>query len=231
MLLLSMAAAFIIVRFLSKNPPFNGKFETDSLFLIIACAMAGAYITGFILFLPEFISGAMDFKEPALISWGGIAGGVIGAAAASRLWKIPLSQFADILAPAFLASMGIGRIGCFLGGCCFGLHTDSPIGLTFPPSSPAGMTEQPLLPVQLISAACLISAALVAALIYVKKKNLAHGRLFAFSAIFYSLGRFVIEFYRNDYRIFFTGLSDGQLFSACFWAVSCVILYKTRQNN
>ena len=228
MLLLGMAAAFIIVRFLSKNPPFNGKFETDSLFLIIVCAMTGACAAGFILFAPEFISGAMNFREPALISWGGIAGGIFGTAAASRVWKIPLASFADVLAPAFLTSMGIGRIGCFLGGCCFGVHTDSPIGLTFPASSPAGMTEQPLLPVQLISAAYLISAALVAAFIYIKKKNLAHGRLFAFSIIFYSFGRFIIEFYRNDYRVFFAGLSDGQLFSACFFAAGCVILYKTR---
>jgi len=228
MLLLGMAAAFVIVRLLSKAPPFNGKLNTDSLLLIIACTIAGAYIAGFILFMPEFISGAMDFKTPVLISWGGIIGGIIGAKAASKIWKIPLGPFTDVLAPAFLASMGIGRIGCFFGGCCFGIHTDLPIGLAFPPSCPAGMTEQPLLPVQFISAAYLVSGSIAATLIYIKKKNLAHGRLFAFSAIFYSLGRFVIEFFRNDYRIFFAGLSDGQLFSVCLFTTACVILYKTQ---
>ncbi|MCL2025368.1 MAG: prolipoprotein diacylglyceryl transferase [Leptospirales bacterium] len=229
MMLLSIATAFIIVRLLSKKPPFNGKFEINSLLWVIACTIAGAHIAGFLLFMPEFISGAMNFKEPVLISWGGITGGVIGAAAASRLWKITPASLADILSPAFLASMGIGRIGCFLGGCCFGIQTDLPIGLAFPPSCPAGMTAQPLLPVQLISAAYLTGGASAAAFIYVKKKNIAHGRLFAFSAMFYSLGRFIVEFFRNDHRVFFIGLSDGQLFSICFFATACIILYKTRQ--
>ena len=224
-----MAAAFVIVRFLHKHPPFNAKLNTDSLLLIIACVMAGAYITGFLLFMPQFISGEMDFKMPALISWGGIIGGIIGAAAAAGIWKIPLASFADILSPAFLAAMGIGRIGCFLGGCCFGVHSDLPIAIAFPASCPAGITTQPLLPVQLISAAFLISASIAAAFIYIKKKNFPPGRLFAFSAIFYSMGRFIIEFYRNDYRIFFIYLSDAQIFSVGFFVVACVILYKTTQ--
>jgi prolipoprotein diacylglyceryltransferase len=94
---------------------------------------------------------------------------------------------------------------------------------------PAGAAIQPVVPVQLISFAYLAGGGAVFGALYLKNAP-AGGRLFAFSALFYSTGRFIIEFWRDDYRVFFAGLSDGQFFSLCFFAAGCIILFRTRKN-
>lgn len=225
-MLIACAAAFFMVVFLAKRPPFSGRFPTDILFLIIALGLGGACMTGFILFLPAIISGQMKLTDSALVSWGGILGGIAGFLFAAKHWQIPRAAFADLLAPAYLMGLGIGRIGCFLGGCCFGVHTDSRIGLAFVDNlAPAAAALQPLVPVQLISAFYLITGASLFAVVYLRKAP-ASGLLFAYSALYYSAGRFIIEFWRNDARVFLFGLSDGQLFAVCFFISALLILYK-----
>jgi prolipoprotein diacylglyceryltransferase len=58
----------------------------------------------------------MSLTTPVFISWGGILGGVSAALISAKVWKIPLPDFADLCAPAYLTGIGIGRIGCYLGG-------------------------------------------------------------------------------------------------------------------
>src|SRR4029077_3547831 len=38
----------------------------------------------------------------------------------------------DAVAPAGVAGLGVGRLGCFLAGCCFGRPTTLPWGVIFP---------------------------------------------------------------------------------------------------
>lgn len=55
------------------------------------------------------------------------------------LWsrKIPPLVIADILAPSLLLGLALGRLGCFMNGCCFGgFCTTVPPAVTFPPASP-----------------------------------------------------------------------------------------------
>ncbi len=51
-------------------------------------------------------------------------GGFIGAFVASFLYlwykKLSIRLYADLVAPSLLFGMGIGRIGCFFYGCCWG---------------------------------------------------------------------------------------------------------------
>ena len=71
--------------------------------------------------------------------YGGIIGGVIACAAYIRLKRMSLRLFADIVAPSLLLAMGIGRIGCFLFGCCWGTSCPEtlPWAVRFPFGSPA----------------------------------------------------------------------------------------------
>ena len=70
--------------------------------------------------------------------FGGLFGGVLGFLGTYFiLYKRgkTSSQFNDvvIIAPASIViAHSIGRIGCFLAGCCYGKHTDSWIGMNFP---------------------------------------------------------------------------------------------------
>lgn len=55
------------------------------------------------------------------------------------LWsrKLPPLVIADIVAPSMLLGLALGRMGCFMNGCCYGgFCTDMPPGMTFPHGSP-----------------------------------------------------------------------------------------------
>jgi phosphatidylglycerol---prolipoprotein diacylglyceryl transferase len=52
------------------------------------------------------------------------------------VYKIPVLPLADLVAPSLALAQGLGRIGCFLNGCCFGGLCELPWSVTFPPDSP-----------------------------------------------------------------------------------------------
>jgi prolipoprotein diacylglyceryltransferase len=82
-----------------------------------------------------------------LASMGGIGGGIVMVAAASRLAGVGCLDLLDAFAPGAMLGFGIGRIGCFLAGCCFGRPTELPWGIVLPDLGPP-----PRHPVQLYAA-------------------------------------------------------------------------------
>ena len=92
-----------------------------------------------------------DFQEPTLletlrriisITEGGLVvyGSFFGAAVATivfvRKHRLPILVLGDVLAPAMLLGAAIGRIGCFMNGCCYGGVCEQPWAVTFPLGSP-----------------------------------------------------------------------------------------------
>ena len=93
------------------------------------------------------IVGSVDTGTPlfalsigAFSIWGAMAGGLAAGALAWRPWRrshMPAGMLLDAAAiPAGLA-IGIARTGCLCAGCCFGLPTHVPWGVTYPPGSNA----------------------------------------------------------------------------------------------
>ena len=72
-----------------------------------------------------------------LVFFGGLFGGIVAAIVYLRLLKIPVIFAADVIAPFMALAHGIGRIGCFLNGCCWGALTkfDYPWAVQFPKGS------------------------------------------------------------------------------------------------
>ena len=77
------------------------------------------------------------------IRQGGLTlyGGLLLAAPVTLFYfikhHVPGRMAADIAAPCIALGIGVGRIGCFLNGCCYGATTDLPWGVTFPYGSNA----------------------------------------------------------------------------------------------
>ncbi len=71
-----------------------------------------------------------------LSSMGGVAAVAAVTLAAGRGSRRRFVDLADAVAPAGIAALGIGRIGCFLAGCCWGRPTDLPWGVVFPELGP-----------------------------------------------------------------------------------------------
>jgi len=87
--------------------------------------------------------------------YGGIFMALLAAAIYIRRHRLPGLAIFDLLAPVTALGIGIGRIGCFLTGCCLGKPTDLPWGITFPDGSYADFIygQQSLHPTQLYSSA------------------------------------------------------------------------------
>jgi phosphatidylglycerol:prolipoprotein diacylglycerol transferase len=233
-MIVAVISAFSLTIRLAKRSSLERYEVSSALFVTVASGIGGAYITGVIMFLPDLLSagfGGLSGFSPVLVSWGGILGGTTAVLILWRAWKFSLPDFADLCAPGYLLGIGFGRIGCFFGGCCYGVHTDSWIGVHFThPLALASCGIQPLVPTQLISAAYLITAGIVFAAAYTRRRFIP-GNLFAWSALCYSVFRFSIEFWRDDPRVFLWKFSDGQLFSICFFLTGVIIILRNRKKT
>ena len=120
---------------------------------------------------------------------GGLIGGYFGVIIAKKILKEKI-RVGNNITPAITLGMSIGRIGCFLTGCCYGIETKLPIGVDFGD----GISR---IPTQLIEALfCLIM------FIYFyykqrKEKDLMPGILFKQYVLYYFIFRFFIEFIRD----------------------------------
>jgi len=71
-----------------------------------------------------------------LASIGGIATGLLAAWVVARLASRSPAAVLDAIVPAGLLALAIGRIGCYLRGCCYGCPTSLPWGVVFPEIGP-----------------------------------------------------------------------------------------------
>ncbi len=155
------------------------------------------------------------------IVYGGIIGGILAAMVYCRVKKEAFLPYFDLCVPSVAIAQGFGRIGCFLAGCCYGRETDSFLGVIFPHSdiAPSGVK---LLPTQLFAS---VGDFLIAGILlwYASKKPRA-GKVGGLYLILYSVGRFGLEFLRNDYRGSIGFLSTSQ-FISIFILIAGVLLW------
>ena len=159
-------------------------------------------------------------------------GGLITAATALIIYmkkkRLPLLQTADFMIVGLPLGHALGRVGCFLAGCCHGRPTDLPWGVTF--TDPHSMVSPellgvPLHPVQLYEA---VGNLLIFFLLHkLYQRPHKNGTILLAYIACYSLLRFMLEFVRGDFRgSYFLGLSPAQLIALAAAVVAAVIFWK-----
>lgn len=163
---------------------------------------------------------------------GGLAyyGGLLSATAYGLYFlkkqKFPMWKGADMAGLVIPVGLFFGRMGCFLGGCCFGVPTDGFWGVRFPAWSPASESQAKahllahpwevslaVYPTQLFEAVGCLSIAAVT-MFWIHPRKQFDGQVFSAFLVLYALLRFVIEFLRADDRGGVLGLSTSQWISA-----------------
>ena len=169
---------------------------------IVLIGLIGGFVGGKLLFIivewKNFIHSPMTYLGGSgFVVYGGIILAVSASAIYFKLKKNDFLTYWDMIMPEISIAQGFGRIGCFLAGCCYGAPTDSVIGVVFPEGSlaPAGVK---LWPTQLMMSAgnFIIAGILLIASTKLKRR----GQIGALYLILYAIGRFGIEFLRNDHR-------------------------------
>lgn len=151
----------------------------------------------------------LNFGEGFVI-YGAIIMGALTVLLYSRKNKWNTLELLDSIVPGLAMAQGFGRIGCFLAGCCYGSETESFLGVKFPIDSLAP-SDVHIHPTQVYSS--IFDFALAALLIFYLKKNPKDGRTASIYIIIYSIGRFFVEFLRNDERGSIAFLSTSQFIS------------------
>ncbi len=201
-----------------------------ALFILIG-GIAGARLFHVALNYDYFKSRPLEvilLSRGGLAYYGAFAGG-LAAGLVFKLWKkIPFWNTADLLAPYVALGQSIGRIGCFLNGCCYGgaASDDFPLRVHFPHDTVARH------PVQAYSS--LILFALFVALRSLRERRRFAGEVFLAYAIAYPFQRFFIDFLRDDTPRAVFDLTVSQLMSVPLFAASVVIyllLYRRWKNT
>jgi phosphatidylglycerol:prolipoprotein diacylglycerol transferase len=175
--------------------------------------------------------GIFAIWQGGLTQYGGLVGGALAGILFVRIKKISFNTISDICAPALALGIGIGRIGCFLKGCCFGLPAPNcPIAVSFRPDSLAGAVfgTLPLVPTQIF--ASLAALAIFASTYKVLVWRGRPGALFWLFVLLHSSARFVISFFRywEPSSVLMTigslEVTLVRLLSVIFMVVSAVVL-------
>ncbi|HPZ08009.1 MAG TPA: prolipoprotein diacylglyceryl transferase [Candidatus Eremiobacteraeota bacterium] len=134
----------------------------------------------------------INFREGGLAWYGAVLGAIIGGIIFARISRILFWKLADICSAPVMLGLAIGRIGCFLNGCCYGKPTNLPWGVEFPDVYPPGVSRHPT---QIYEA--LLDIGIFYILNLINKKKKFHGEIFCYFIGLYSIARFIVEFYRE----------------------------------
>ncbi|MCR4750487.1 MAG: prolipoprotein diacylglyceryl transferase [Lachnospiraceae bacterium] len=240
MIAIGVVVAMVVSDKRAGKRGLNGELVYGMTVWTIVLGFLSAKVLYIITCFKDFLTAPMSYiKGSGFVVFGGIIGGVATIWGYCKAHKVSFIDMFDLVVPSVALAQGFGRIGCLLAGCCYGRETQSSIGIVFTHSdfAPNGVK---LMPTQIMmSVGDFINAALLFYLAdRIEKKIMVRdglesrpygteGRLGIAYLAFYSIGRFVVEFFRNDYRGSVGILSTSQ-FIAILVLAGCICLYYFR---
>lgn len=172
----------------------------DLLIVILIAGLVGARLFYILSNLHYYAANPLEI--PNLSKGGLVWYGAFFSALGSALWymrkhKLFFWDVMDLAAPYLALGQGIGRIGCYLNGCCYGIDG---------------------LPAQLYSSFVLIVIFVILRLW--QDRRTFSGEIFLGYCILYSSKRFLMEFLRGDNPRIFYGFTLSQTISIVILVVS-----------
>ena len=189
-----------------------------------------------------FLSGVYrDIGLGITISWDGVLntgivfyGGLIGLLISYAICVKVTKQdkhIIDVVAVCIPLFHSIARIGCFVGGCCFGIESRSNFVINYTTVVFDKVVTAHRIPVQLIEAAFNFFLFLYL-LFFFSKDNWKQKNILRRYLLIYSIGRFIIEFWRGDLvRGVLFGISFSQVISMIIWIYLLSTYIKSKINS
>jgi len=143
---------------------------------------------------------SMETFQSAGTFYGGVIGGILWVVLYAHFQKMPLLGVLDLAAAPVALGHSIGRVGCFMAGCCYGKPTSLPWGVTFTNPIAERIAGTPLNvslhPTQLYEAGAEFLNFLL--LVWLGTRQRFAGQLVGAYFILYGIERGAIEFLRAD---------------------------------
>jgi phosphatidylglycerol:prolipoprotein diacylglycerol transferase len=219
----AVAIAFIYRR--AAEFGLDAEKVIDYAILVLITGLSGARLAYVLLNYGYYSARPAEIFN---ISKGGLVwyGGFIAAALMSvwfvRVKRLDFWSASDLVAPYIALAQALGRIGCFLNGCCYGSEAPAsyPAGVIFP--------EDMVLrhPTQLYSASALLLI-FVALRLWQDRRHF-DGEIFLAYCMLYADKRFIVEFLRGDNPKLFLSLTVSQIVSVIlFSAAAGLFMYRS----
>lgn len=196
------------------------KLSSEHVFYAVLWCLLGGGIASKLLFwitewkeIVENPAFVLRTLTDGWVVYGGLIGGVLAGYLYCRVKKLSFLKYFDLMVPSVALAQGFGRIGCFLSGCCYGLETECPFSVIFTESEFAP-NNVPLIPTQIYSS--VLDFLHFGILLCLAKHKKADGQVAACYVIFYSVGRFILEFFRGDILRGSVGIFSTSQFIAIF---------------
>lgn len=226
MILLGCAGALWITAWRARRE----GMEVNSVYGLAGWLFLGGLIGARLLYVlqhPETVRTVADLfrsQDGGNIFYGCILGGLTGSLIYWRRHPFPFWRMADAVAPALAVGIALGRLGCFLHGCCYGELSDAPWAVCFPAGSHAwaAHVERGILPVsapvslpvhptQLYNAAA--GVLILATLTWFYPRRWRDGDVMVLLMVLYGVSRWGIECLRADDPTRLWGMTLSQVIS------------------
>ena len=219
-ILVGVVLGLLLVNVLGKKYELKKTYVLDLTILAIVSICAGLLTASLAQWIFNLIGGNNEFS--GMTFYGGLIGGagifILGFFIVIKKIHKEKANFMDclVIAPSIITLChAFGRIGCFMAGCCYGIETDSFLGVMFPGH------HHKVYPTQLFESFFLFLLTLVLYILAIKKRFKYSMPLYMIS---YGIWRFLIEFIRGDDRGgYILGLSPAQ-FISIFIVIGGIVL-------
>lgn len=225
MIAIGVIAAIWLAEYEAKreNVAEDGFMTTLGVICVVG-GFLGAKLLFLITILPQIIENPSIIKEElsnGFVVYGGLIGGILTGYVYCKIKGVEFWKALDIAVPVIALAQFFGRIGCFFAGCCYGQPTESICGIEFPasPYTPPGK----LFPIQLVSSGLNLLNFLFLYILW-RKGCMKKGAVGACYVITYSIGRFILEYFRGDLERGSVGALSTSQFISIFTLIVGILM-------
>ncbi len=196
----------------------------DFAFWVALAGVLGSRLFYIVLNLDYFIenpSELLQLQHGGLAWQGGLILGGISAYIYLRKKNLPVLKFLDLAVPYAALGQAIGRIGCFLNGCCYG----KPVawGLYFP------VHDAHLHPTQIYESIGLVIVFFI--LKFLNKSRPTPGRVLTVYFMLAASLRFTVQFFRYDDEPAWMGLGIFQWICLAVFTAALVFFFYLKNRS
>src|SRR5688572_2835692 len=143
-LIVGFLLALEVGKFLARRVGHDPEIYVNAGIVALVAGVVGSRLSHVIENWPQYSDAADGFfgnlleavnlRSGGLTFYGGLLFAFPVVIAYGLLMKVPIRRGMDIVAPCVMIGLGIGRIGCFMNGCCYGAQCESnfPAAVTYP---------------------------------------------------------------------------------------------------
>jgi phosphatidylglycerol:prolipoprotein diacylglycerol transferase len=239
MMALAFAAAYFNWSWLSRRAGYPKAFCSDLLLCVLGGGLVGARLAYVLEDLPTYLAdplSILNLRAGGLVFYGGFLGAGLAIAWLAKLRRVPLLPLLDFTITSVPLAHAMGRLGCFLNGCCYGAVTDGALGVAYPNRSTPWYDQRyaqlitehdaclPVHPVQLYEA--LFNLTLYAVVVLIYRRDRRTGFTLGVYVACYAVGRFVLEQLRGDraHRLAVEGFSIAQFLSSMLLIIGLALV-------